>query len=212
MAILKNGIFGGISGKVGNIIGSSWKGIKYVRSLPVKRTKKSTPAQLEQQVKFALMMNFLRNFSTLLALTFKNYSERMSGINAALSYNLRCGITGAYPNFALNYPLIRVSQGKLPTADNACAKAGEAGRVDFSWINNAGFMSASQSDFAILVIYNPITKMASYTLQVATREAGTASLYIPENRGYAVETWLAFMSFDTRNLSNSIYTGTVITT
>lgn len=34
MGTIKQGILGGFSGKVGNIVGASWRGIDYIRSMP----------------------------------------------------------------------------------------------------------------------------------------------------------------------------------
>jgi hypothetical protein len=34
MGIIKQGILGGFSGKVGNVVGGTWKGIDYMRVLP----------------------------------------------------------------------------------------------------------------------------------------------------------------------------------
>ena len=34
MATIKKGILGGVSGKVGNVVGGNWKGVDYLRSLP----------------------------------------------------------------------------------------------------------------------------------------------------------------------------------
>jgi hypothetical protein len=92
------------------------------------------------------------------------------------------------------------------------AKAGEAGAVDFSWGNGEEEYPANGSDCVILVIYNPATKLGFQTLQGALRETGTATITIADNRGCMVETWLAFMSSDTKCFSDSTYTGTVITT
>jgi hypothetical protein len=36
MGTIKQGILGGFSGKVGTVVGASWKGIAYMRSLPQK--------------------------------------------------------------------------------------------------------------------------------------------------------------------------------
>jgi len=46
MATFKNGPNGGFSGKVGSVVGSSWKGIDYIRGLPAKR--KNKPDTLEK--------------------------------------------------------------------------------------------------------------------------------------------------------------------
>lgn len=211
MAKMKNGINGSFSGRVGNVVGSNWRGISYIRNASFKKTRVSTPAQMKQQAKFAMMTNFLTTFKSLLSFSFNKYPLRMTGNNEALSYNLKHGIVGDYPNLAINYPEILLSRGKLSTAAHSVAKAGEAGAVDFSWVYDEGENAGSGSDYAILVIYNPLTKKGSQVLQGSLRQSGAASLTITANRGCAVETWIAFMSFDTKNISNSVYTGTVIT-
>ena len=34
MGVISQGILGGVSGKVGNVVGASWKGIDYLRIKP----------------------------------------------------------------------------------------------------------------------------------------------------------------------------------
>src|SRR5690606_508733 len=45
MGIIKQGILGGFSGKVGNVVGASWKGIDYIRSLPSSVSNPRTPGK-----------------------------------------------------------------------------------------------------------------------------------------------------------------------
>ena len=47
MGIIKKGILGGFSGKVGNVVGASWKGIDYIRSLPSTVRNPRTPRQVK---------------------------------------------------------------------------------------------------------------------------------------------------------------------
>ena len=53
------GILGSFLGKVGTVIGSSWKGIEYMRSRGKKSSKPPTQAQLIQQAKFKLLVRFV---------------------------------------------------------------------------------------------------------------------------------------------------------
>ena len=53
MGTIKKGILGGFSGKVGNVIGSSWKGISYMRSMPQNVTQTRSAAQSAQKERFA---------------------------------------------------------------------------------------------------------------------------------------------------------------
>ena len=61
MGIIKQGVLGGFSGKVGTVIGSSWKGKAVMRGLTIAKSGKPTASQLQQQAKFSLMIKFLGN-------------------------------------------------------------------------------------------------------------------------------------------------------
>ena len=56
MGTIKQGILGGFSGKVGTVIGSSWRGIQVMRGLSTGRKGSPTDAQLQQQAKSAVMI------------------------------------------------------------------------------------------------------------------------------------------------------------
>jgi hypothetical protein len=60
-----------------------------MRSKAGKRAGPPTQAQLDQNEKFGMMVNFLKAFTNLVAITFKAYANRQTGFNAALSYNLQ---------------------------------------------------------------------------------------------------------------------------
>ncbi len=73
MAIFSKGILGGFSGKVGNVVGSTWRGKDVLRSLPTKRNRVATQSQLDQQEKFSMVMKFMTSMTALLNTTFKAY-------------------------------------------------------------------------------------------------------------------------------------------
>lgn len=60
MGTIKQGILGGFSGKVGTVIGSSWKGISYMRGRAQNVKNPQTEKQIEQRSKFALTLDFLK--------------------------------------------------------------------------------------------------------------------------------------------------------
>ena len=103
MATFEKGILGGFSGKVGTVVGGNWKGIDYMRSKANKRNSVPSQKQLEQQLKFGLMMKFLQPMSALLEVSFSDYAIRKTGINSAFAYNYANAITGAFPDFAIDY-------------------------------------------------------------------------------------------------------------
>lgn len=52
MGLIKKGILDGVSGKVGNVIGASWKGIDYIRTKPDHVKNPNTRKQQAQRSKF----------------------------------------------------------------------------------------------------------------------------------------------------------------
>jgi len=104
MGTIKQGILGGFSGKVGSVIGGIWKGISYMRGLALSVANPQTDAQLAQRQKWAVTMHFLQPLTEFLKTGFKAYAVKMTGINAAMSYNIKNALTGTYPNFAIDYP------------------------------------------------------------------------------------------------------------
>jgi len=57
MATLKNGPNEGFSGKVGSVVGSSWKGIDYIRGLPAKRKNKPGTLEKNNRSRFGFVFN-----------------------------------------------------------------------------------------------------------------------------------------------------------
>ena len=71
MGTIKTGILGGFNGTVGTVVGSNWKGISTMRARPKGRKGSFSPAQLQQQARFALMISFLQPLSILMNVTYK---------------------------------------------------------------------------------------------------------------------------------------------
>ena len=76
MAIIKQGILGGFSGKIGNVVGGSWKGINYMRVL----TKPSNPnseKQVNQRTKFTTALSFLQPITPFLRVGYKLFTAKL---------------------------------------------------------------------------------------------------------------------------------------
>ena len=89
MAIIKKGILGGFSNKVGNVVGSSWKGISTMRSLPSAYNDANSEAQQKQRTAFSyysemgseLLTSYIRP-------VLDPQAKRMSGYNLFVKQNL----------------------------------------------------------------------------------------------------------------------------
>jgi hypothetical protein len=206
MATFNNGILGGFSGKVGNVVGGKWKGIDYMRSRSGKRGNNPTPAQQTQQAKFKLAIQFLQPLTGLLSISFRDFAIEMTGINNAMRYLLANAIDGTYPALSINYQNVLISRGDLPNAGSPAATAAGS-TVTFTWINNSGTGMANASDQAILVAYCADLKQVEWTMNTAQRVTETGVLPLPGFAGMEVQTWIGFLSTDGRRIASSKYTG-----
>lgn len=217
MATIKKGILGGVSGKVGNVVGANWKGIDYLRIKPANFTNANTEPQVSQRMKFAVVLKFLQPINELLRIGFKSYAIRMSAFNAAFSYNYHEALTGEFPNYSLDYAKVLFSRGNLPGAIDPGCTSNEPGKLKFTWLNNSGSNAASETDAAVVLIFNPESYQAYYLLQAAARADGEAVITVPADfSGKMVHCYLSFMSIGSalsgqvkNSVSNSNYIGSV---
>src|SRR5258707_15772915 len=98
MASIKNGILGGFSGTVGTVLGAQGRGIETMRAVPRPRKSKASPAEIAQQAKFSLASGFLQPLKVFLETGFRDFTEKRTGINAALSYTLKIAVAGVSPD------------------------------------------------------------------------------------------------------------------
>lgn len=208
MGTIQKGILGGFSGKVGSVIGGNWKGIDYMRGVASKRSFVPSPKQLEQQLKFALMMRFLQPMAALLAVSFSDYAVKKTGINSAFAYNFSNAITGIFPDFVIDYSKALVSRGNLPNVLGPSVVSGAGSVLTWSW-NDSSSADTKPTDQAILVAYCPEIKQAIFTVAGGARSALTADLNLLAFKSQAVETYIGFIAADGRRTSASIFTGEV---
>jgi hypothetical protein len=88
MGKIKQGILGGFSGKVGTVVGASWKGISYMRSIPQHVHNPRTEGQVNQRSKFSVALHFLQPLNDFIRTGYKLYAHRQSPFNSAMAYTL----------------------------------------------------------------------------------------------------------------------------
>lgn len=82
MATFKQGILGGFSGKVGGVIGSSWKGIDTMRSQPSSVTNPRTNAQVANRSRFKSVSQLAAAMLTTIVKPLNDrFAQKMSGFN-----------------------------------------------------------------------------------------------------------------------------------
>src|SRR5512140_2993307 len=178
MGKIKKEIQGGFSGKVGNVVGGSWRGVDYIRCLPRRDKKAPTPKQLAQRAKFRLTVDFTTCLNPLFAVSFNSYANGKTAMNCAISYTLKNAITGSFPDFKIAYASVLVSHGELPNATEPVVNTSSGGRLRFSWADNSEVGIAKATDKVILVAYCEAINKSIYITGDEHRCALTAELNV----------------------------------
>lgn len=204
MGTIKQGILGGFSGKVGTVVGGTWKSVNYMRALPVSVANPRTEKQLCQRTKFSLAVSFLSSITPFVRIGYSMYAQKQSGFNAALSYIIKNAFTMNGADLSMDYNKVMVSRGSLISAFNAAVTL-EDDKASFSWDDNSGMGDALETDLAMLLVYNKDKGEAVYNPAAAMRSAVKAELELPVSwRSDALVAYLGFCSADGKNVSNSV--------
>lgn len=204
MGQIKQGILGGFSGKVGTVVGSSWKNVSYMRALAISVNNPRTMKQQAQRGKFTKSLRFLCAIVPYVRTGYKQLGQGCTAFNAAMSYMLRHAVVGSGVDLAVDYERALVARGTLMPAFNA-AVTKEAGKLSFSWDDNSGMGDALATDLAMPLAYNKVRGDAVYLLSGATRGEGKVELTLPDNwDGEALAVYLAFASENGFRVTNSV--------
>jgi hypothetical protein len=89
MGKIRQGILGGVSGKIANVVGGSWKGINYLRSLPVSVANPRTTPQVAQRGKLAGAVKVSKPIlGAWIKPLFDRFAIQQSGYNVWVSENI----------------------------------------------------------------------------------------------------------------------------
>ena len=129
MAKYNQGLLGQFSGKAGPVVGSSWKGIGYLRGNPRKTRNRDASMKTEiQTAKFKLASSFVKAIASLLAITFPGSKTKTTGRNNALSSVLQQAITGDYPDLRIEYSKVHNYEKSYEFADRIRREVNQPGK------------------------------------------------------------------------------------
>lgn len=152
MGKYNNGIMGPFSGRVGTVVGSTWKGRFVMRQRPRYQSSRSfTPAQLARQERFSLVSKFAKRVVPLINFGYKHDASlaNLTTKNVAISAIDKVAVqqVGDVVTFLPN--LAPVSQGLYRNVAGFTASA-SATSVTISWTNNAGVTAGYLTDNTVI--------------------------------------------------------------
>ncbi|HET8828446.1 MAG TPA: DUF6266 family protein [Pelobium sp.] len=210
MAKYQFGINGPFTGKLGTVVGCTWKGIPYMRSLPKKRTTQVSEAERLNREKFATAQLWLKPLTAFLRVGFKGYQERMEGFTAAKSYLLKNALELQDGIFWVNPERALLSYGTLEMPIEVGVELRDNFELKFWWSAGERLKVSSARDQAMMVAYCLAEKEVIYETHGAFRETRTDKLTLPAHfKGKNVLVYLAFVAGDRTSQSNSVFLGEV---
>ena len=207
MGTIKQGVLGGFSGKVGTVIGASWKGTAYMRGQATHVKNPRTAAQIAQRTKMEFARNYLQQVAEFINLGFKDVAKHQSPLNYAISQMVRNAILGDYPDYAPDYTKLVWSHGLLtpPVVETVYANYDA---LDFLWVDNSGQGNAKADDISMVVVCSEEKQEVKYFTNGYTRSTKSTHCELPESWvDDHVHIYITMRSADGKLISNSHYCG-----
>ena len=211
MAIIKKGILGGFSNKVGNVVGSTWKGINTMRSLPAQYNDANSVAQQANRSTFKYFSGFGSQLLTGIIRPLWDWqAKRMSGYNLFIKRNI--DYRNANKDTWSIEDLI-ISQGRLCQAEVVRAVIEDENNLFLAIRSDLQCSIGESSDEIFVAIFNHDEQLL-YAGMVGDRgdlqEDGTyisrAFITCPQVKGYPeLNIYVAARNSRLKEVSNNTY-------
>ncbi len=205
MGVIKQGILGGFSGSVANIVGSSWKGIAYMKAKPLSVANPRTTAQVAQRTKFSNAVDFAKAIlSGVIKPLNDRFAVKMSGFNLFIQRNIEL-FDAAMPSPAAN---LVIASGKMAKTDIDSLNAVDGSHtVEVFWTDDSGSGFKLASDLSFVVGVNEST--GEIAIQSSNEDRSRASNSIdfvdPMSSGDVINVYSVFLRADGTIVSNTAF-------
>lgn len=156
MGIIRRGILGGFSGKVANVVGSSWKGIAVMRALPLSVTNPRTVGQVEQRSSFSIVSKFASSIlTTWVKPLWDRSAQSMSGYNAFIQQNV--DVVKADKKLIIEN--LTMSKGKLGATPINATIVSASNAIAFAWDYTPSGSYQMSSDKVYILVFDDENKL-----------------------------------------------------
>jgi len=205
MAVIKQGILGGFSGKVAGVVGSAWKGIAVMKSLPLSVANPKTAGQIAQRTKFSNTVAFAGIIlATVIKPLWDRFASQMSGYNDFVKTNI-AEFAAWKPATAAN---LVISKGKMAaTAISVLTASNGTKTITSEWLDDSDEGFKLSTDIVYIVVVNETQEVIEGFETTATRTDVEASVEMQANSVTAdiINCYLAFKRADGTVVSNTSF-------
>jgi len=217
MATIKQGILGAFSGKVAGVVGSSWKGIPVMKSLPPSVANPKTAKQIEQRSRMKACTAFSQSvLASVIKPLNDRFASRMSGFNAFTSRNI-----ANFEGGILSKPeVVKISPmgNKAQLVDAIAAEAKitkKAANITITTTPITGSGKALSGDKPYVVLHNRETKKTFGYAPTSTRDDTEIMIDLPDDEfspDDVIDVWMAYLRVDGTVVFETAYGTTTIET
>jgi hypothetical protein len=204
MAVMRQGILGGLRNKIGSVVGTSWKGIAVLKSLPLSVANPRTTPQVNQRTKFAAVVAFASAINSgVIKPLWDRFAQRKSGNNAFVARNI-----DSFNNLGiLSSPEdIVISEGKMSATPIATAVADvSSNTITITWSTTLTDSFQANTDLAYLLAYQIEGNKFGTNVGTVLRSAGTAVITAEVEDSEVWNCYLAFKRTDGTIVSDTAY-------
>lgn len=207
MGKASQGVFGGWTHKVGNVVGRFRGGVNIYSIYQPNVSNPKTTAQQQGRRKFTMCTQFLSKVGQIASIGFKNQKDGNYWMGEGIKANYDDCVTGSWPSYTLNFSKLVVSNGSLsnPYAPSVTAQGLD---LTFGWSDNSGIGNALDTDLVGIAVYNSTKEDAVCDSASAPRSARQASFSCPSTwAGDKVQVYLMIHRADDSLVSVSLYLG-----
>jgi hypothetical protein len=211
MARYKNGVNGAFSGKIGNVVGSSWRGIDYMRSLADTTGKVFSEKQRNQHFLMGMVSGWLKVLKHIIEIGYQQFVTGKTPMNGCVSYHMKHAVTGDAPiEYAIDFTKVIFSRGELLVPFIKRIMPLTDAVLQVNWENAPATIFNNEDDLATFVVYSPAKKAFTTFEAIAQRADKEVLLELPSNyRGDTVHCWQHFVNVKGNAVSTTVYLGKV---
>jgi hypothetical protein len=213
MANYNKGILGAFSGKVGNVVGASWRSLSVMRSLPKKSKRIPSDLQVQQRAKVSVLIPFLAKGKDIIDKYYGQKHGFKSRMNLCTSYHLLNVMIEDAGEMIIKYPRVIWTKGELLGLGSVTVVMAASQEMDITYTGWSGQGNAEDEDEVMVMVYNKDLDQLLAVTNIATRISGTATVSLPEYwSGHSVEVWISIASDPRKLVATSQYIGERVVT
>ncbi|MGL5276213.1 DUF6266 family protein [Myroides sp.] len=209
MAEIKEGILGGVNGKIGPVVGFKWRGRNLLRTKPSKSHKEPSDKQIIQRSKMGLVSTFASKVKDFVnghyPLAMIN-NKLATGKEQLVSMLLKEGVLMIEGIPCIDIFTVLLSIGTLPAAAMKKITRLKTGRIKVSWDESITNVLSKGTDRLTMVVYSEALDEFDFIESIAKREDKFVHFDLPTEWVEGdIHLWSVWKSANGKLVSTSTY-------